>query len=136
MTIESLNSYPMTNVKFKTFKDFAIFLYFYIAYADHEFHPMEEELIRKKIAKLFPQDLDHTTRFKEAHLHYLDAAKGDLKAIIEQGVRDFPHVESNKKYHVYKDLYDIINADGRVDDKETEAIEALKSIIEMNFKNS
>ncbi len=124
----------MADVKFKTFKDFVIFLYFYIAYADHEFHPAEEALIRSKIERLFPKDLNHTSRFKEAHQSYLAAAAADLKPIIEKGVRDFPHVGSNDKYHVYKDLYDIINADGRVDEKETEAIEALKSIIEMNFK--
>jgi hypothetical protein len=54
-----------------------------------------------------------------------------MEDLIRDSFRHFSQVKFAQKYKVYTDIYDIINADGKVDISETAALEALRQIIEI-----
>ena len=117
----------MSSSPFQSFKDYILYLYIHIAYADGIVQDSEEVLIKYKIKGLFPED-DMNEKYEEAiKLYKADAGKHET--IIDAGHTQFVDVEFYKKYKVFRDLYNIISADGIVDAKETEALEKLKKII-------
>jgi uncharacterized tellurite resistance protein B-like protein len=116
----------------KTFADFVLFLYIHMAYADGEFHPDERKVILTKMAKLFPGEADHSAKLEYAEEEYLDQMKSKLKEVILDSFRHFKEVKFSAKYHVYADMYDIVHADGKVDETETMVLEELKHIIDLS----
>jgi tellurite resistance protein len=103
-----------------------------MAYADGEFHPTEREVILSKMAKLFPQETNLETKLTDAEEEYLDQNKKKLKSLILDTFRHFKDVKFSAKYHVYADMYDVVHADGKVDETEREVLEELKSIIDLS----
>src|SRR5262245_22722827 len=115
----------------KTFADFVLFLYVHMAYADGEYHPKEHEVIVGKVPKLFPAETDADRRVTEARKQYNDTDRTKLPAIIKESFKHYSSVKFAQKYKIYTDMYDIIHADGKVDESETAALNELKEIIEM-----
>ncbi|MBX7126184.1 MAG: TerB family tellurite resistance protein [Cyclobacteriaceae bacterium] len=116
----------------KTFADFVLFLYIHMAHADGEFHPLEEKEILLKIPKLFPGLSDMNAKLQSALTEYRAVAPASLPQLIRDTFNHFSTVKFAQKYKVYTDMYDIINADGKVDERETVALAALKEIIDLN----
>jgi uncharacterized tellurite resistance protein B-like protein len=52
--------------------------------------------------------------------------------IIRDTFKQFDHVKFAQKYKVYTDMYDVINADGKVEESEKNALDLLKEIIDLN----
>jgi uncharacterized tellurite resistance protein B-like protein len=52
--------------------------------------------------------------------------------VIRATFKHFDQIKFTQKYKVYTDLYDIVNADGKVEESEMVALEILKEIIDMN----
>ena len=115
----------------KSFADFVLFLYVHMASADGEFHSLEEGVILEKMAKIFPEESDPKKRFKEAVSQYKSIDRSKMTSIISDTFKHFDQVKFAQKYKVYTDMYDIINADGKVDQAETMALNALKKIIDL-----
>lgn len=115
----------------KDFPDFVLFLYVYMAYADGVFHPSEKEAIISKMGKLFPHEGDPKSKILATEKEYLNFDPNKIGELIHDTFRHFSHVKFNQKYKVYTDMYDIINADGKVDQAETMALNALKKIIDL-----
>lgn len=116
----------------KNFADFVLFLYIHMAYADGVFHPTEREVILQKMPKLFPQEEDLSKKLEDAEEEYLDQNKNRLKELILDTFRHFREVKFSAKYHVYADMYDVVHADGKVDETEREVLEELKRIIDLS----
>ncbi|MFN3840848.1 MAG: TerB family tellurite resistance protein [Cyclobacteriaceae bacterium] len=116
----------------KNFADFVLFLYIHMAHADGEFHETEVEVVKEKMKKLFPMESDYDKKLKEAQMLYLDFDKRQLRTLFQDTFKHFSDVKFPVKYHIYTDLYDIINADGKIDETETEALNSLKEIIEVS----
>ncbi|MBX2966691.1 MAG: TerB family tellurite resistance protein [Cyclobacteriaceae bacterium] len=116
----------------KNFQDFVLFLYIYMAHADGEFHDDEKKIILEKMKKLYPADADFDKKFLEALHLYDDFDKKQLRTLFQDTFNHFSSVKFPVKYKVFTDMYDIINADGKVDESETKAMEALKEIIDMS----
>ena len=114
------------------FQDFVLFLYIHMALADNYLHPSEEEVILGKMTKLFPTESNHKEKFDAALKSYniLDHAKA--MEIIHDTFKHFDQVKFTQKYKVYTDMYDVVNADGKVEESEKIALDALKEIINMN----
>ena len=115
----------------KTFADFVLFLYVHMAYADGEYHPKEHEVIMGKVHKLFPAESNAQELVNKAEREYRTTDRSKVGVIIRESLRHFSSVKFSQKYKIYTDMYDIIHADGKVDESETAALNELKEIIEM-----
>ena len=116
-----------------SFKDFVLFLYVHMAHADGEFHESEIVLVRDKMVKLFhPEEVDIDAKLKEALKQYDDFDKSQLKSLFRDTFDHFNTIKFAQKYKVYSDMYDIIHADGKIDESETKALQELKEIIDIN----
>jgi uncharacterized tellurite resistance protein B-like protein len=113
-----------------TFSDFALFLYIHMAHADGYYHPSEQDVILEKLPKLFPSESNPSGKLSAAIQEYKKLSPDDLPTLIQESFRHFNEVKFTQRYKIYTDMYDIINADGKVDESETRALNALKSIID------
>jgi uncharacterized tellurite resistance protein B-like protein len=115
----------------KSFADFVLFLYVHMAHTDGDYDGTEKEVILKKIPKIFPREADPKAKLEKAQNEYHSVDASLIPAIIRETFKQFSDVKFSQKYKVYTDMYDIINADGRIDESETAAMNELKEIIEM-----
>lgn len=113
------------------FPEFVLFLYLHLAHADGSMHPHEESIVREKMLKLFPEGTDLNETFDKALKAYQETKKEEIPGLIKDTFDHFRQVPFSAKYRVYTDMYDIINADGRVDDAETSALDQLRKIIDI-----
>jgi len=113
------------------FADFVLFLYIHMAHADGVYHPAEREVIAERIPRLFPNDTDVIGRLARAEKQYSAVDKSKIDTIIKETFKHFHSVRFAQKYKVYTDMYEIIHADGKVEESETKALNQLKDIIEM-----
>jgi uncharacterized tellurite resistance protein B-like protein len=113
------------------FADFVLFLYIHMAYADGVYHPAEKEVIAERIPKLFPSETDIAARLAKAEKQYAAVDQSKIESIIKDTFKHFHSIKFAQKYKVYTDMYDIIHADGKVEESETKALNQLKDIIEM-----
>ena len=116
----------------KNFADFVLFLYIYMAHADSDLHEAERDVIKEKMKKLYPEDTDFNKKFNEQLNLYDDFDKNQLKTLFKDTFGHFSSIKFPQKYKVFTDMYDIINADGKVDESETKALNALKEIIDIS----
>ena len=105
-----------------------------MAYADDHFDHTEEEVILKKMARLFPKETDQTVRYEQFKTDYKSLNSEEIEQLIKNNFDAFSHVSFSDKYRVYREMYDIINADGVIDESETEAMDKLKQIIDYEVK--
>ncbi len=121
----------------KSFADFVLFLYVHMAHADGEFHELELNLVREKMLKLFhPEKVDLDSKLNEVISQYRAFDKNKLKILYRDTFDHFTNVKFAQKYKVYTDMYDIINADGKVEESETRALNELKEIIDISAEAS
>ena len=122
----------MTSMKVhESFSDFVLFLYVHMALSDGYLHPNEEIVILDKLTKLFPQEGDPKRKFDEALASYNTFDLSILNEFIQHSFKHFNQVKFAQRYKIYTDMYDIMHADGKVDQAETEALNTLKRIIDL-----
>lgn len=107
-----------------------MFLYLHLAHADGSMHPEEEVIVREKMKKLFPEDSDLNKIFESSLDAYKQVKKEEIPALIKETFEQFRQIPFSAKYRVYTDMYDIINADGKVDEMETSALDQLRKFID------
>ncbi|HEU5290762.1 MAG TPA: TerB family tellurite resistance protein [Cyclobacteriaceae bacterium] len=120
----------------QSFADFVLFLYVHIAHADDDFHQAELGVIREKMSKLYPFDDKIEERLQAAIKEYKAFDKSKLRILFKDTFSYFPHIKFAQKYKVYADMYDIVTADGEVDEAETQALAELKEIIDISAEAS
>jgi uncharacterized tellurite resistance protein B-like protein len=120
----------------QNFADFVLFLYVHMAHADKEFHQTELGVIREKMTKLYPFDDKVEEKLAFTVKQYEEFDKAKLKILFRDTFNNFPNVKFAQKYKVYTDMYDIINADGKIDESETQALNELKEIIDISAEAS
>ncbi len=116
----------------KQFQDFVLFLYVHMALADHFLHPSEEQVILDKMSKLFPAEGNPKKKYDQAVAEYRALEPALAMAVIRESFSFFNKVTFSQKYKVYTDMYDVVNADGKVEESEKIALDALKQIIDIN----
>ena len=115
----------------KSFADFVLFLYVHMAHADGEFLSLEKGIIIKKMSRILPNENNPDKKFEEAVSQYRSIDQSKVTTIIRDTFKHFDQIKFAQKYKVYTDMYDIINADGKVDESETRALDELKQIIDL-----
>jgi uncharacterized tellurite resistance protein B-like protein len=116
----------------ENFADFVLFLYVHMAHSDSDYHSTEIEVIREKMSKIFPKEINHEQKLHDAVAQYKSLNPEIVNEVIKASFKHFDKVKFAQKYKVYTDMYDIINADGVIDESETKALEELKKIIDIN----
>ncbi len=118
----------------KTFADFVLFLYVHMAYADGGLHDKEKDVILDKMLRLFPNQANPLKKLEATEKEYVALDSGKVPAVILDTFRQFKEVKFTQKYKIYADMYDIIIADGKVEDSETSALGELKKIIDLGVE--
>jgi len=114
------------------FPDFVLFLYVHMANCDGSMHENEELVILDKMTKLFTDETDPKKKLHDATIEYKKVNPALINTIIRDSFKFFDQVKFSYKYRIYTDMYDIVNADGRVDESEHKALDVLRNIINMN----
>ncbi len=114
------------------FSDFVLFLYVHMAFADESMHGSEEDVILAKMAKIFPGESDLKKKFNDAAVAYKQLDREVVMEIIKDTFKHFDQVKFAQKYKIYTDMYDIVNADGKIEESEKHALQNLKDIIDLN----
>lgn len=115
-----------------SFQDFVLFLHIHMALADGVLHPDEERVILNKMTRLFPAEGNPKKKFDLALKEYQGVKPGETMNIVKDSFKHFSQVKSNQIYKIYTDMYDIVNADGKIEESERLALEALKEIIDLH----
>ena len=105
-----------------------------MAYADDHFDETEEDVILSKMKRLYPKEESQIPKYEQFKNDYKTLDSDDIDQLIQSNFENFSHVSFSDKYRVYREMYDIINADGVIDDSETEAMDKLKKIIDYEVK--
>jgi uncharacterized tellurite resistance protein B-like protein len=116
----------------QNFNDFVLFLYAHMALCDGSMHENEELVILDKMRKLFPEETDNKKKLALAVMEYKSIDPAHVSTIIRDSFTKFNHVKAVQKYRIYTDMYDIVNADGRVEESEHKALDNLRDIIDLN----
>lgn len=103
-----------------------------MAHSDGDYHTSEIEVIKEKMSKIFPKEINQEQKLQDAVNQYKSLNPSTISSVIENSFKYFDKVRFTQKYKVYTDMYDIINADGVIDESETKALEELKKIIDIN----
>ena len=103
-----------------------------MAVSDGTLHSSEEQVILSKMTKLFPNEGDHKKKLGMALAEYKVLDPVMTTNVIRESFLFFDKVTFAQKYKVYADMYDIVNADGKVEESEKNALTGLKEIIDMN----
>lgn len=115
-----------------TFSDFVLFLFVHMSHVDKDYQPTELKLIQEKMTRLFPEDTNLEKKLYNTIREYNTFDKSQIEVLIKDSFQHFSQVQFSEKYKVYTDIYDIINADGKVESSETAALDALRQIIELS----
>lgn len=115
-----------------SFKDFILFLYVHMSRVDESYDPNELATIKKKMEGLFTSDTDVERKLYTTIREYNSFDRSKLSDLFEATFKHFDQDTSVMKSNFYKDLNEIILADGKVDDAETKALEALQGIIDLH----
>ena len=107
-----------------------------MAHADSDFHTTELNTIRKKMEKLYPYEGDLDQKLELALKEYQAFDKSKLKILFKDTFNHFTKVKFSQKYKVYTDMYEIINADGKIEESEAKALQELKEIIDISAEVS
>lgn len=103
-----------------------------MAVSDGSIHSSEEQVILNKMPRLYPNESDLKTKLNLAIAEYRSLDPSMTVDVIRETFKHFDKVTFAQKYKVYADMYDIVNADGKVDESEKHALDGLKEIIDMN----
>ena len=116
----------------KQFQDFVLFLYTHMALCDGSMHENEQLVILDKMAKIFPTEPDPKKKLSAAVAEYKSIDPALVNTIIRDSFKSFDQIKFAQKYKIYTDMYDVVNADGRVEESERKALNTLREIIDMN----
>lgn len=106
---------------------FTLFLLLHMGRVDGSLHPNERDTIIEKMKELFPGTSSYEQTLTAMELQYDQLKYGVSDTILKEGFQKFSHIDPIKRKEIYRALFDIINANGRVNEEETQTLQILKS---------
>jgi hypothetical protein len=101
--------------------------------ADDSYDPTELAAIKNKMNTLFPANTDLEKKLYLTIRDYNSFDKNKLTELFSDSIEHFSKLTSVDA-HLFDDLREIIQADGKVDQSETNALDTLKRMIEHQSK--
>jgi len=114
-----------------TLADFILFLYVHMSRADDSYDPSEIAAIKVKMNSLFAEGTDLEKKLYGAIREYNSFDKNKLTELFASSIQHFSK-KSPVEAHLFSDLSEIIQADGKVDPSERKALDVLKRIIDQH----
>jgi hypothetical protein len=112
-----------------SFEDFLLFLYVHISQSDNAYDPKELKVIQEKMKDLYPSEVDFEKKMYTTLRAYNTFDRSKMPELTESSLKHFRTNNADKKLKIITDLLDIINADGKVEDNERAALNALNKTI-------
>jgi len=116
-----------------SFPDFILFLYVHMSRADDNYDPKELAAIKNKMNGLFSKGTDLERKLYVTIREYNSFDKNKLTELLSDSIKHFSN-DTTVDTHLLNDLREIIQADGKVDHSEMNALEALKRMIDHQSK--
>lgn len=116
-----------------TLQDFILFLYVHMSRADDSYDPSEMAAIKVKMNTLFANGTDLEKKLYLTIRDYNSFDKSKLNELFSDSIQHFSK-DSTVDNRLFSDLREIVQADGKVDQSETNALDALKRMIEHQSK--
>ncbi len=113
-----------------SFSDFVLFLYVHMAMVDGSVHDAEQVVILRKMDNLYSSEKNKKFVLAQALEEYRTLNQDSISMIIKESFDHFEEARQNKQ-KIYIDMFDIINSDGVVDEKEVKALALLNDIIHL-----
>jgi uncharacterized tellurite resistance protein B-like protein len=101
--------------------------------ADDSYDPTEMAAIKNKMNGLFSKGTDIEKKLYLTIREYNSFDKTKLTELLSDSIKHFSNFTSVDT-HLFNDLREIIQADGKVDQSEMNALEALKRMIDHQAK--
>ena len=92
-------------------------------------------IIKAKMYDLFSDGTDLEKKLYRTIREYNSFDKSKLSDLVEDTLKHFK-LQTAVQTKVYTDLYEIIQADGNIDQSETKALEILKQIIDLHTEKN
>jgi uncharacterized tellurite resistance protein B-like protein len=104
------------------FEDFILLLFIHLARVDGSMHPNEKDVILERLHELFPVETYWTERLEEMDRSYNTMGTINAETLLKETLPKFEQTHSATKAIVYAAMYDIINANGRVNEEEIKVL--------------
>ena len=111
---------------FHQLQDFTLFMFVHIASVDGSLHPNEREAIIEKMNELFPGEAPYEEKLGALESQYKKLGFAAAEDLLTETWPIFSSMNQEMKTKLYKDLFDIINSDARVNEEETRALKIFK----------
>lgn len=108
------------------FEDFTLLLFIHMARIDGSMHPNEKDVILETMKELFPGDINWPARLAERDREYMALGSANAAELLKDSQKTFDQTDTGIRARVHAALYDIINANGRVSEEETQVLQAFK----------
>ncbi|MCC5921304.1 MAG: TerB family tellurite resistance protein [Cyclobacteriaceae bacterium] len=118
-----------SNFTLNNYNEFLLFLYIHISESDFTAQRKEVELILEKMEFIFSENEDHYDIFMNMRENYEKLNFEEVEKVIMQTYDRYKLQYDKMSDKIFKDLYEIVLADGHVDQFETKALNRLKELI-------
>ena len=107
-------------------EDFTLFLLLHMGHVDGSLHPNEKDTILEGMKEIFPNHSTLNEKFVELDAIYKKLGHGRAEDLLKFSLPRFTNIDPVKKKEIYAALFDIINANGRVNEEETQTLQVFK----------
>ena len=114
-------------VNIDSLEDFSLLLLAQMAIVDGSIHPVEKEAIIARIKEIFPQITATEERLEATAEQVKKLGKDVCEVLIEDNLDKLNTLSKEQKELLYILLFDVLNADGRVNEEETRTLRQLKT---------
>lgn len=111
----------------ENFEDFTLLLLLHMGHVDGSLHPNERDAILERMRELFPGYALLNEKLAEMELRYGKLGHSRAEDLLKLRLPKFSDIDPIKKKEIYTALFDIINANGRVNEEETQTLKVFKS---------
>ncbi|CAN5325551.1 hypothetical protein BH09BAC3_BH09BAC3_12630 [soil metagenome] len=110
-------------------EDFTLLLLFHMASVDGSLHPNERDTILERMKELFPGDESINGKLLALESQYAKLGDAKAEALLKDSAKKFSEINQAMKTAIYSALFDIINANGKVNYEETQALKIYKELL-------
>lgn len=109
-----------------TIEDLSLLLLLHMGHVDGSLHPVERETVIQRMKEIFPTyPVEEHVGLMESSYKKMGTARAE--ELLLSSLAKFSGIPSQKRKEIFIALFDILNANGRVDTQETHTLQVFKS---------
>jgi uncharacterized tellurite resistance protein B-like protein len=113
--------------EFDQLEDFTLFLFLHMARADGSVHPNEKETIHEKMKEIFKVETIAPSKWMAMESLHEKSGQEASEVFLKNNWLRFTQADPDLKKKIYEALFDILNANGRVDSGEMQTLKSVRS---------